>query len=52
MYLVSCFSSSFIPIKDKFQLLFQIITLFWEQIRNTSSANDFQNKSDLNLNNF
>ena len=52
MYLVSSFSSSFNPIEDKFQLLFQIMTLFWEQIRNTSCLNDFQMKSDLNLNNF
>ena len=28
VYLVSYFPSSFNPIKDKFQLLFQIITLF------------------------
>ena len=52
MYLVSCFSSSFNPIKDKFQLLFQIMILFWEPIKYTSCLNDFQMKSDLNLNNF
>ena len=52
MYLVSCFSSRFNSIKDKFQLVFQIITLIWEQIRNTSCLNDFQMKSDLNGNNF
>ena len=38
--------------KDKFQVLFQIITLFEEQIRNTSCLTDFQMKSDLKLNNF
>ena len=52
MHLVSYFSSHFHPIKEKFQILFQIVTLFWEQIRNTSCLNDFWLKSDLNLNNF
>ena len=40
----------FNPIKDKFQLLYQIRTLFEQQIRNTICPNDFQAKCNLNLN--